>query len=82
MIHFPADEGVDETTEAASQQATWLAGILSPEFEPVADPDGGVVFTRLTATGDEVFHAWGDGSLEYYRAEGSRLVERRTITRG
>jgi hypothetical protein len=78
------DEGVEPPTKETLQRAIHLAEAFRDEGLPnpnsvVADPNGGIVFERRERNMSEVFHLWDDGSMEYQRFEGTRLVERRAL---
>ena len=78
------DMGVDPPTKETIQRAIRLAETLRDEGVPapesvVPDPNGGIVFERREGNLAEVYHFWDDGTIEYQRFEGTRLVERRTL---
>jgi len=52
---------------------------LPPPDSVVPDPNGGIVFERREGDVSEVFHIWDDGTVEYMRFEGARLVERNPV---
>ena len=70
----------DATTEKASEQASLLLRVLSPEFAAVPDLNGGVVVAQKTSTGEDIFHAHADGSLEYQRWRDGVLVLQRWLS--
>ena len=78
------DTGVDPPTKETVQRAIRLAeafrdeGFPSPE-SVVLDPNGGIVFERRDGDIAEVCHLWDDGTTEYQRFVGTRLLERRTF---
>ena len=78
------DEGVEPATRKTIRLAIELAqGLRDAGFPPpdsvVPDPNGGIVFERREKDVSEVFHVWDDGSVEYCRFQGARVVERRTL---
>lgn len=78
------DTGVDRPTKETIQRAIRLAETFRDEGFPapesvVPDPNGGIVFERREGDVAEVCHVWDDGTTEYQRFEGTRLVERRTL---
>jgi hypothetical protein len=78
------DIGVDPPTKETIQRAIRLAEVFRDEGLPgpesvVPDPNGGIVFERREGDVAEVCHLWDDGTTEYQRFEGTRLVERRTL---
>lgn len=77
-----ADEGIEPPSETVLRLAADLAAKLrdegrSPPTSVVCDPNGGVVFEWRDGDAAEVCHVWDDGSVEFMRFEGTRLVERR-----
>ena len=42
----------------------------------VLDPNGGIVFEQRKRETAEVYHVWDDGTVEFQRYQGSRLVGR------
>jgi hypothetical protein len=75
------DEGIDPPTGTTIRLSMDLAEALRDEGRPapdrvVVDPNGSIVFERREGTVAEVLHVWEDGSVEYMRFEGARLVER------
>jgi hypothetical protein len=78
------DVGVDPPTKETIQRAIRLAETFRDEGFPapesvVPDPNGGIVFERREGEVAEVCHLWDDGTTEYQRFEGARLVERRAL---
>jgi len=78
------DMGVDPPTKETIQRAIRLAEAFRDEGFPspqsvVPDPNGGIVFERRDGNIAEVCHVWGDGTTEYQRFEGTRLLERRAF---
>ena len=78
------DMGVDPPTKETIQRAIRLAETFRDEGFPapesvVPDPNGGIVFERREGDVAEVCHLWDDGTTEYQRFEGTRLVERRAL---
>lgn len=78
------DEGIDPPSKETIQRAIHLAQDckkqgLPPPDSVVPDPNGGIVFERRKKSLSEVLHLWEDGSVEYQRFMGHRLVERRAI---
>lgn len=75
------DEGVEppsrEIIRLAIALAEWFKaqGLPAPD-SVVPDPNGGIVFERREGGVSEVFHVWDDGTIEYQRFHGTRLVER------
>lgn len=45
----------------------------------VLDPNGGIVFERRSSDAVETLHVWDDGTIEYCRFQGTRLLERRPL---
>lgn len=79
-----ADEDIDAPSGSIIRLAIDLAekfrdqGLAAPD-RVVPDPNGGIVFERRERDISEVFHVWDDGSVEYMRFEGNRLVERSSV---
>ncbi len=78
------DEGVEPPTGQTIRLAIELAQAfrdagLRPPDSVVPDPNGGIVFERREKGVCEVLHIWDDGTREYCRFQGTRLVERRTL---
>ena len=78
------DEGVEPPTRETLRRAIRLAETLRDEGLPhpngvVPDPNGGIVFERRERHTSEEFYLGEDGSVEYRRFEGTRLVERRAL---
>lgn len=81
--HF-VDEGVEPLTgEAIRLSIAWAQAFRDNGFPPpdsvLPDPNGGIVFERRENDMSEVFHVWDDGTVEYRRLQGARLIERRTL---
>ncbi len=78
------DEGIEPPSAPIVRLAIQLAqawkdgGFAAPD-RVVPDPNGGIVFERRERDVSEVFHVWEDGTVEYRRFQGTRLVERRTL---
>lgn len=78
------DEGVEPPSRQIVQLAINLAtsfrdkGVPAPDCV-VPDPNGGIVFERRENGLSEVYHVWDDGTVEYQRFQGTRLVERSTL---
>jgi hypothetical protein len=78
------DEGIEPPKRETISRAIHLAqnyrdqGLSAPD-SIVPDPNGGVVFERRTGDISEVLHFWDDGSVEYFRFQGHRLLERKNI---
>jgi hypothetical protein len=75
------DEGIDVPSGMIIRRSIALAENfrdmgLPPPDSVVPDPNGGIVFERREGQISEVFHIWDDGTVEYMRFDGSRLVER------
>ena len=75
------DEGVEAPRSEILRLAIHLAERFRDEgFPPphrvVPDPNGGVVFERREQEVSEVYHIWDDGTVEYQRFEGTRLIQR------
>jgi hypothetical protein len=49
---------------------------LAPPNRIVPDPNGGIVFERRDGDTSEVLHVWDDGSIEFMKFEGTKLVDR------
>ncbi len=81
-----SDEGVEppsgETILTAIEWAKHFRkdGKPSPD-SVVPDANGGIVFERREKGVSEVLHVWDDGSVEYQRFHGTRLVERQMLNR-
>jgi hypothetical protein len=60
----------------AFAQAAQQAG-YPPPTSVVPDPNGGIIFERTQDNQTEEYHFWDDGTIDYCRFEGTRLVERR-----
>ena len=79
-----ADEGVEPLSSETIGRAIELArtyqsqGIPAPD-SIVPDANGGIVFERREQDIVEVLHVWSDGTREYLRFQGTRLVERRPL---
>ncbi|MHB1038250.1 MAG: hypothetical protein ACYC35_27830 [Pirellulales bacterium] len=78
------DEGVDAPTRATVCSAIELAKTLGAAGLPAPgsvarDPNGGIVFEFCEKNVTEVFYVWDDGTIEYQKFEGSRLIERRRL---
>jgi hypothetical protein len=78
------DEGVDPPSAAIIERAINFARSLQqagypPPTNVVPDPNGGIVFERTGNGSSEEFHFWDDGTADYCRYEGTRLLERRPI---
>lgn len=76
-----SDAGVDPPTKTILRLAVDFAELyrdrgLSAPDRIVPDPNGGIVFERREGAVSETVHVWDDGSIEYLRFEGDRLVER------
>lgn len=78
----------DEGVEMASRRTISLAIQLSQLFRDrgwappdrvVPDPNGGIVFERREGDASEVLHVWEDGTVEYSRFQGTRLIARWTL---
>lgn len=52
---------------------------LVPPDRIVPDPNGGIVFDRCRDGVAEVIHVWDDGTVEYQRFIGPKLVDRWSI---
>lgn len=79
-----ADEGVDPPTREILQQciklaSKWRDEDLPPPDSVVPDANGGVVLERCAGHFSEVLHFWDDGTIEYQRFRGAKLVERRPL---
>ena len=79
-----ADEGVEppsgETIRIAFEWANRFSkNGLPPPDSVVPDANGGIVFERREKDVSEVLHVWDDGSVEYQRFHGTRLVERQML---
>lgn len=78
------DDGIEPPSEQIVRLAIALAehfrdqGLPAPD-SVVPDPNGGIVFERRENGLCEVFHVWDDGTVEYQRFQGTRLVERRPL---
>lgn len=78
------DEGIEPPSRQIVRLAIDLAegfrdqGLPAPD-SVVPDPNGGIVFERRENGLSEVFHVWEDGSVEYQRFQGTRLVERQPL---
>jgi len=78
----------DDAVEPPSREIIRLAidlaqglrdrGLPTPD-RVVPDPNGGIVFERHENGMREVFHVWDDGTVEYQRFHGRRLVERSAL---
>ncbi len=82
--HQLEDEGVEPPGRQTIETAIRLAQDsqqrgLPPPSSIVPDPNGGIVFERREGATAEVLHIWDDGSVEYQRFQGTRLVERRPL---
>jgi hypothetical protein len=78
------DEGIDAPTRVAISQAVqWACDMrdkgCAPPTQVVPDPNGGIVFERRIGDEANVIHFWSDGSIEFRRFQGSRLIERREV---
>ena len=78
------DEGIEPPSREVVRRAICLAQEMRDQgFAPpdsiVADPSGGLVFERRDGNVSEVVYVWDDGSVEYQRFDGTRLVERRPL---
>lgn len=51
----------------------------TPPTNVVPDANGGLVFHRRQQDTSEEIHFWDDGTVEYCRFHGARLVERRPL---
>ncbi len=81
------DEGVEPPSREIIRLAIALAEQfrddgLTPPDSVVPDANGGIVFERRENDVSEVFHVWDDGTVEYQRFHGTRLVERWTFVSG
>jgi hypothetical protein len=78
------DVGVEPPSGEVVRLAVELAqAFRDAHFPPpnnvVPDPNGGIVFERRETDVSEAYHVWDDGTVEYQRFHGTRLVERRTL---
>ncbi len=78
------DDGIEPPSDQTIHLAIALAGHFKDQGLPapdsvVPDPNGGIVFERRENGLSEVFHVWDDGTVEYQRFQGTRLVERRPL---
>jgi hypothetical protein len=78
------DEGVTPPSQNVISLAIELARALEKAGSPppdsvVPDANGGIVFERRHENVSDVYHIWDDGSIDYQRFDGTRLVERRTL---
>lgn len=78
------DEGVEPPSREIIRLAIELAEHfrddgLTPPDSVVPDANGGIVFERRESDVSEVVHVWDDGTVDYQRFQGTRLVERRTL---
>jgi len=80
-----ADEGIEPPKPETIGQAIRVAERLKEQGRAapdsvVPDPNGGIVFERRAGSDiSEVLHFWDDGSVEYFRFQGHRLLERKNI---
>jgi len=78
------DDGIEPPSEQIIHQAIALAenfrdqGLPAPD-SVVPDPNDGIVFERRENGVSEAFHVWDDGTVDYQRFQGTRLVERRPL---
>lgn len=78
------DEGVESPNRETIVTAIRLLLALkndkvTPPDSVVPDPNGGIVIERREMDVCEVFHVWDDGTLEYRRFQGARLIERQAL---
>lgn len=78
------DEEIDPPSAAIIRLAMDLAFTLRDRGEVapssiVPDASGGIVFERRSNSGSESYHIWDDASVEYFRFEGTAIVERRSV---
>lgn len=79
-----SDDGIDPPSRDVIQRAIQLAhdlrdgGIRAPD-RVVPDPNGGIVFELRRGDICELIHIWDDGTMEYRRFQGTRLVERQLL---
>jgi hypothetical protein len=79
-----SDDGIEPPSGAVIQKAFLLARQLKERGLPAPDtvspdPNGGIVFERRAEDVAETFHVWEDGAVEYFRFQGTRLVERHSL---
>jgi hypothetical protein len=79
-----ADDGLEPPSIQTVQRALEFAQTVGragypPPTSVVPDPNGGIVFERKNDGQTEVYHFWDDGTADYCRFEGTRLVERRAL---
>ncbi len=75
------DEGVEAPSPSLVRFAIQLARRLDREGAPppvrvVPDPNGGIVFEFRQGEYDENLYIWEDGSVEYMRFLGNKLIDR------
>lgn len=78
------DDGLDPPSADMIQRAIDFAQVVQqagypPPTSVVPDPNGGIVFERTIGDTTEEYHFWDDGTVDYCRFEGTRLVERRSV---
>jgi hypothetical protein len=78
------DEGIESPRPETIRRAILFALSLKDQGLPapdsiVPDPNGGIVFQRRAGDISESFHFWDDGSVEYVRLQGHRLLDRKNI---
>ena len=78
------DDRLDPPSAEMTQRAINFARALLQAGYPaptnvVPDANGGIVFHRREKDSDEEFHFWDDGTVEYFRFHGTRLVERKPL---
>ena len=79
-----ADDGVDTPSkETIARAINWAEGMRDADVLPpttvVVDANGGVVVERREGSVAQVVHFWDDGSTEYMRFQGTKLVVRHPI---
>jgi hypothetical protein len=78
------DDGLDPPSAETVQRAIDFARAAQEAGYPaptgvVPDPNGGIIFDRTVEQQSEEYHFWDDGTVDYCRFEGTRLVERRDV---
>jgi hypothetical protein len=79
-----ADDGLDppkaEIIQKAAQLAERLQALGAPAPDSLTpDPNGGIVFSWHETDVLEEYHIWDDGSVEYRKFHGTRLMDRRAL---